>query len=95
MSPNDAVEYIMANGQTQFNYEIVKAFCKSIVPYPEGTLVKLSNGEIAVVEEVYPNFTLRPKVKIINKKNEKCEDLYRDLREELEIVIEGPQYEVI
>jgi HD-GYP domain-containing protein (c-di-GMP phosphodiesterase class II) len=95
MSPNDAVEYIMANGQTQFDYEVVKAFSKSIVPYPEGTIVKLSNGEIAVVEEVYPNFTLRPKVKIINKKNEKGENLYRDLRNELEIVINGPQYEIV
>lgn len=94
MSPNDAIEYIMANGQTQFNYEVVKAFSKCIVPYPEGTLVRLSNGEIAVVEEVFPNFVLRPKVKIINKKNDKGENLYRDLREELEIVISGLQYEV-
>ncbi|MDW8802331.1 HD-GYP domain-containing protein [Clostridium sp. A1-XYC3] len=89
MSPNDAVEYIMANGQIQFNYDLVKAFSKSIVPYPEGTVVRLSNGEVAVVEEVYPNYTLRPKVKIIGVKNE---EVYRDLRNELEIVIVGPQY---
>lgn len=94
MSPNDAVEYIMANGQTQFSYDVVKAFSKCIVPYPEGTIVRLSNGEIAVVEEVYPNFVLRPKVKIINKKNEKGEVIYRDLRDELEIVVSGLQYEV-
>ncbi|KZL92438.1 HD-GYP domain-containing protein [Clostridium magnum] len=94
MSPNDAVEYIMANGQTQFSYDVVKAFSKCIVPYPEGTIVRLSNGEIAVVEEVYPNFVLRPKVKIINKKNAKDEAIYRDLRNELEIVINGLQYEV-
>jgi HD-GYP domain len=94
MSPNDAIEYIMANGQTQFSYEVVKAFSRCIVPYPEGTIVRLSNGEIAVVEEVYPNFVLRPKVKIINKKNENGEAIYRDLRDELEIVISGLQYEV-
>lgn len=94
MSPNDAVEYIMANGQTQFSYEIVQAFSKSIVPYPEGTIVRLSNGEIAVVEEVYPNFTLRPKVKIINKKDQKGEEIYIDLRSELGLVINGPQYEI-
>jgi HD-GYP domain len=94
MSPNDAVEYIMANGQTQFSYEIVQVFSKSIVPYPEGTIVRLSNGEIAVVEEVYPNFTLRPKVKIINKKDEKGEEIYIDLRSELGVVISGPQYEI-
>ncbi|WPC44555.1 HD-GYP domain-containing protein [Clostridium sp. JS66] len=91
LSPNDAVEYIMAGGDKQFNYEVVKAFSKCIVPYPEGTIVNLSNGEIAVVEEVYPNFPLRPKLKLINKSNE---EVYRDLRYELEIVINGPQYEI-
>lgn len=91
LSPNDAVEYIMAGGDKQFNYEVVKAFSKCIVPYPEGTIVKLSNGEVAVVEEVYPNFPLRPKLKLINKSNE---EVYRDLRYELEIVINGPQYEI-
>lgn len=95
MSPNDAVEYIMANGQTQFDYEVVKAFSKTIVPYPEGTVVRLSNGEIAVVEEVFPNFTLRPKVKIIKKKDEKGEDIYIDLRSELGLVISAPEYEVV
>ncbi|MBV7274546.1 HD-GYP domain-containing protein [Clostridium thailandense] len=94
LSPNDAVEYIMAHGQTQFNYEVVKAFSKCIVPYPEGTIVKLSNGEIAVVEEIYPNFTLRPKVKIINKKYGNGEEIYKDLRTELGLVIVGPEYEI-
>lgn len=91
MSPNDAVEYIMANGQTQFNYDIVKVFSRCIVPYPEGTLVKLSNGEIGVVEDVFPNFPLRPKVKIISK-NKCLKNLSIDLREEWKIVINGIEY---
>lgn len=94
LSPNDAVEYIMAHGQTQFSYEVVKAFARCIVPYPEGTIVRLSNGEIGVVIEVFPNFPLRPKLKMINKNDEKEEDRYIDLRYEWKLVIEGPVYDV-
>ena len=53
MSPNDAVEYIFAHGDTQFDYEMVKAFSKAVVPYPPGTLVKLSTGDIGVVTIYY------------------------------------------
>ena len=67
MSPNDAVEYILSKGNTQFDYEMVKAFSKAIVPYPPGTIVKLSNGDICVVTNIIPNYTLRPQVKIVKK----------------------------
>ncbi|MFT5872916.1 MAG: HD-GYP domain-containing protein (c-di-GMP phosphodiesterase class II) [Clostridium sp.] len=65
MSPNDAVEYILSHGDTQFDYEMVKVFSKAVVPYPPGTLVKLSTGDIGVVTDVFPNFALRPEVKIV------------------------------
>jgi len=65
--PNDAVEYILSNGDIQFDYEMVKAFSKAIVPYPTGTLVELSNGDIAVVTDVFHDFALRPKVRIIKR----------------------------
>lgn len=67
MCPNDAVEYIFSHGDTQFDYEMVKVFSKAVVPYPPGTLVKLSTGDVGVVIAVLPNFTLRPQVKIIKK----------------------------
>ena len=65
MSPNDALEYILSHCDTQFDYEMVTAFSKAIVPYPPGTLVKLSTGDIGVVTAVFPDFALRPQVKII------------------------------
>ena len=67
MNPNDAVEYILSHGDTQFDYEMVKAFSKAVVPYPPGTLVKLSTGDIGVVTDILPNFALRPQVKILKK----------------------------
>lgn len=63
--PNDAVEYIMCNAGTLFDFDIVNVFSKIIVPYPNGTLVKLSNGDTAIVEATIPYYPLRPIVKVI------------------------------
>ncbi|KJZ94825.1 HD-GYP domain-containing protein, partial [Clostridium sp. IBUN13A] len=69
MCPSDALEYIMSNAGTLFDYDIVNVFCKVIIPYPKGTIVSLSNGDIGIVEETLPNFPLRPIVKIIKSDN--------------------------
>ena len=66
-NPNDAVEYLLSKVNTQFDYEMVKTFTKAIVPYPTGTLVTLSTGDIAIVTDVFRNFGLRPEVIIIKK----------------------------
>lgn len=87
MSPSEAVEYIMGASGTHFDYEVAKAFVKRIVPYPEGTLVKLSNGDIGVVEETNELFILRPKIHIIKRDGRKVEDLYLELMDEKSITI--------
>lgn len=95
LSPNESLEYIMASGGTLFDYNMVLAFSKAVIPYSEGTLVRLTNGAIAIVEENNPNYPLRPKLKIVktiddsNRKNIRV-----DLMEELDIVIDGIQYDV-
>lgn len=97
MCPNDAVEYILSHGDTHFDYDMVKIFSKTIVPYPQGTLVKLSNGDTAVVTEVFPNFTLRPEVRVIKKgtnSNSKEVGSIISLIKHLGIVIEGVVFSV-
>ncbi|MCY6372087.1 HD-GYP domain-containing protein [Clostridium ganghwense] len=94
LSPNEAVEYILGNGQTQFDYEMVKAFAAVIIPYPEGSLVKLSTNDIGLIEKIYPFFPLRPKIKIVKSKNESKVNTSVELMHELDIVIEGVAYEV-
>jgi hypothetical protein len=64
------------------------------VPYPEGTMVKLSNGEIAIIEEINPDFPLRPKVKAIHKGTIGWEPVSIDLMKENNIVIQGVQYNI-
>ncbi|MCM0649828.1 HD-GYP domain-containing protein [Clostridium swellfunianum] len=94
LSPNEAFEYIMASGGTLFDYDIVLAFSKAVVPYPEGTLVRLTNGDIAVIENNHPNFPLRPEIKIVKSSDISIKNKQIDLMEELGLVIEGVQYDV-
>lgn len=94
MSPNEAIEYIMGSGSGQFDYDMVRVFSKVVVPYPEGTLVKLSTGEYAVIEEVYPNYPLRPKVKIIKSKILERVNCEVSLLSALDVVILGAEYEI-
>ena len=56
MFPSDVLEYLMANAGKIFDYDIVNIFCRIVITFPKGTLVKLSTGEIAIVEETRPIF---------------------------------------
>ncbi len=92
MSPNDALEYIMSGSGLDFDYEMVKVFAKTIVPYSEGSIVKLSDGSIAVVIENYINLPLRPKVRVLRDEsgtNYDNEFKYINLSEKMDIVILG------
>jgi hypothetical protein len=95
MSPNEALEYLMASGGIQFDYKYIQIFSKIIVPYAEGTLVKLTNGEIGIVEEINVNFPLRPNIKIISSNDTKRISKIVELEKELDIVIEDIHYKSV
>lgn len=65
MSPSDAVEYIMAMNESEFDPKIVDVFLKWVTVYPVGCEVELSDGRRAVVLENFHDFLLRPKVKVL------------------------------
>lgn len=71
--PNEAVEFIMGASGTLFDYEVVKAFLKSIAPYPVGDIVLLSTEEVAIVVDVNRDFPLRPIVRVL--KDDGWEDI--------------------
>ena len=60
-SPRDAVEMIMSMTE-ELDITVMRCFLESVILYPVGTDVSLSNGETARIVENVPNAVLRPKV---------------------------------
>lgn len=75
-SQRDAVEMLMAMTY-ELDMDALKGFLGSVILYPVGCIVELSNGEKAKVVENYPDYILRPKV--VGIKTGKVYDLGRDL----------------
>ncbi|MGG7178723.1 HD-GYP domain-containing protein [Clostridium paraputrificum] len=91
---SDALEYIMAHVNTLFDFDLVNLFSRIIVTYPAGTIVKLSNGDIASVQSTPPNFPLRPTVKIIKSIDKGREGQVIDLLNELSLVVINVEYNI-
>lgn len=86
MEVSEAIELIMGSCGIDLDLDLVKAFLKRIVPYQVGTLVRLSNHEVAVVKNINPPYVLRPVVELIDRGYSTIE---LDLLTETNIVIEG------
>ena len=68
--------------------------CKIVIPFPQGTIVSLSNGDIGVVEKTFPNFPLRPIVKIVKSERQNEIGSKINLIDTLSIVISNIKYEI-
>lgn len=60
------IEYMMGNSEVHFDQEILDAFLKSVAAYPAGMVVRLSNGQPAIVVKNNEENALRPVVRLIN-----------------------------
>lgn len=80
LMPSDAMEYIMSGYNTLFDPDIVRALTRKVAPYPIGTVLKLSSGELCIVTENHEGSGLRPVVRIIenNKPTGRVIDLAND-----------------
>jgi putative nucleotidyltransferase with HDIG domain len=63
--PNQAIEYIIANSDTQFDRDYVGHFMHIVCAYPAGTVVQLSDGSPAVVVRNFSENVLRPEVRLL------------------------------
>lgn len=94
MLPSEAMEYIMASSGTLFDPHMVFIFSRIIVPYSSGTIVKLSNGDIGIVQETPLNFPLRPNIKILKSKDNSKVGKLIELVKEISVVISSIEYSV-
>ncbi|MDS1029731.1 HD-GYP domain-containing protein [Bacillota bacterium LX-D] len=63
--PHEAYEYIAGCGNHIFDYDLVQAFLFHLAPYPKGTIVRLSTGQIGIVVDLINKLTIRPIVTIL------------------------------
>lgn len=64
-STDKAVDYLIANSGTMFSPELVQIFIQQIAIFPNGTMVKLSDGSIGIIKEQNRHVPLRPIVRVI------------------------------
>lgn len=60
--PSEAIEFIMGGSGSHFDDEVVRAFLRKVAPYPTGSKVVLSNGQIGTVIKNNNERPLRPLV---------------------------------
>ncbi len=60
-----AVEYLESLAGIHFDYDIVNLFVDSVSPFPNGSTVRLSTGEKAIVKQQNHGFSTRPVVRVI------------------------------
>ncbi|MGL5635119.1 MAG: HD-GYP domain-containing protein [Sarcina sp.] len=89
MPPNDAFEFILSKADTMFDFQLTKVFSRIIIPYPEGSLVRLSNGDLAIVKKTHPLYPLRPLIKIIESSDETKINTSIDLSQALSLVLKS------
>ncbi len=83
----EAREYIMGNGGTAFDMEMVECFTRAINPYPKDTRVRLSDGREGIVVSVHKEFYSRPKILILCEENKKVTPYEVDLVKDRNVVI--------
>ena len=87
--PSEAIEYLFASGNAQFDIELVRLFCRHICIYPVSTTVMLNTGQIGVVSANHPGSVQRPTVRILREADGRAVGApYEiDLRKELNVTI--------
>ncbi|QMV41737.1 hypothetical protein FPL14_11490 [Cohnella cholangitidis] len=65
--PAEAIEYLLASGNYDFDWGLIKAFLNHVIIYPVSTLVKLSSGQTAAVMETESRPIQRPLVQVLSE----------------------------
>lgn len=87
MTPHEALSLLFAQRRSKFDAEVLQLLIRSLGVYPPGTIVKLSNDALAVVQSVNPQKALRPWVLLYDPKVPKDEAIMLNLETEPEVNI--------
>lgn len=90
----EALDYIQGGAELHFDPTLVNAFLQRVNPYPVGTLLRLSNGMIGVVEKVNMGWYQRPVVKILWEENRRVDPWFLDLSLETTVTVEDIVFDI-
>ncbi len=76
MLPSQGIELIQSGSGTMFDTSVVEAFKRSIVHYPNGTILLLSDGRRGVVAKQNTNNSALPFVRIFEENNSILKSTY-------------------
>lgn len=84
---HEAIEYIMAGGNDQFDPEIVELLVRRIPSYPAGLSVKLSTGDSGIISDPKMGFIARPIIRICHRPTQGI------LKNPFDIDLSKPEYQ--
>lgn len=94
-STNKALDYLIEKSGTMFDPELVQLFMQQIAVYPNGSMVRLSDGRLALVKEQNPSVPLRPVVRVFeDEKGNRVTKEEIDLMKVLSITIIESEIEI-
>jgi len=92
--PKYALDYITSKTGVIATTDIIKKFTEIIVPYPNGTIIKLNDDRFAIVDQQNKGYPLRPKIDLITLVNGKIQKKPIDLLKENNLTIDNIEYEI-
>lgn len=87
LTPHEALSLMFAQRRDKFDGKALQLMIRSLGVYPPGSIVKLSNEALALVQSVNPMKPLRPWVLVYDPEVPKEEALMVDLEQETDINI--------
>jgi putative nucleotidyltransferase with HDIG domain len=87
LTPHEALSLMFAKHRSKFDAKVLQLMIRCLGVYPPGSIVKLSNDALALVQSVNPQKPLRPWVMVYDPAVPKEEAVMLDLEQELELSI--------
>lgn len=88
MLPHDGLELLYSGVDQLFDRKMVDAFSRTVVLYPEGLTVHLSDGRRGVVVRQNKGFSSRPVIRILEEHSRELDSPYElDLSKQLSVMI--------
>lgn len=94
-SAEEAINFLIEHSGTMFSPELVQLFIQQVAIYPNGSMVSLSDGGVAIVKEQNRHVPMRPIVRVIqDAQGNKITPFEIDLMKVLSITITQSQLEI-